>query len=289
MVKGKAMSRAQWLALAGVFASVVFGAYYLGVAAGRVVGIEAALNTGISQVARVSIPSVEVEMPSQESTPTVDPANLDSLKESAIRARPKSANTDLAQAGIAPDAAVQFLRPNVLPAPLNETPVTPEPTPASSTVRSDKVVARPTPVATPKGTPATPTEMFSKILEEREKKVDAATPKELSKATPMAVASSQEFAGADTLSMGRSKTKSLPKGWFAQVMATSNNRDAESLAQKLRAGGFPVVLEETTVNGKSHYRLLVGPERSRSLAGRLVDQLQREPGVAAKPFVRVVE
>jgi hypothetical protein len=97
-----------------------------------------------------------------------------------------------------------------------------------------------------------------------------------------------EFSVEQTLSIRKSSTKTLQEGWYCQVLASQTQSDSQSIAQKLRASGFPVVLEEAIVNGKSYFRVLVGPESTREMATRLVDQLKREPSVTSKPFIRLV-
>ncbi len=86
-----------------------------------------------------------------------------------------------------------------------------------------------------------------------------------------------------------SVTKSVPKGWYAQIAAPEERAVAEKMAGQLRSSGFPAVIEEAYVRGSRYYRVLAGPETSSKMAGRLVQQLSREPYVKGKPFLRPVK
>lgn len=81
----------------------------------------------------------------------------------------------------------------------------------------------------------------------------------------------------------------VPRGWFAQVAAPKELKDAESVASKLKRSGFPVVIETAKVRGENYYRILVGPESSQDHANRLLGQLKREPYLEAEPFVKMVK
>lgn len=81
----------------------------------------------------------------------------------------------------------------------------------------------------------------------------------------------------------------LPSGWFAQIAAPRKMQDANALAGKLKASGFPVMIEVAKVHGDEYYRVLVGPEQTRARAERLNDQLKRESYIQGAPFLRVVK
>lgn len=81
----------------------------------------------------------------------------------------------------------------------------------------------------------------------------------------------------------------LPKGWFAQVAAPRQLKDADQLARKLKENGFPVVIEKADVKGEQYHRILVGPEENRNLAQALIGQLKSESYLRGEPFLRVVK
>lgn len=82
--------------------------------------------------------------------------------------------------------------------------------------------------------------------------------------------------------------KNVSKGWYAQVAAPKELKDADAIAAKLRRSGFRVVIESAEVRGENYYRLLVGPEKSQEQANRLVGQLKRENYLSGEPFVKMV-
>jgi cell division septation protein DedD len=73
------------------------------------------------------------------------------------------------------------------------------------------------------------------------------------------------------------------------VAAPSRLADAESVARKLRQSGFPAVVEVADVKGESYYRVLVGPEDTKTQADRLIDQLKSERYLSSVPFIRKVK
>jgi cell division septation protein DedD len=87
---------------------------------------------------------------------------------------------------------------------------------------------------------------------------------------------------------GASVSTQVNPGWYAQVAAPSDSSDATSLAKKLRGSGFPVQVERAKVRGQEYYRVLVGPEKDRVYAERLVTQLKRESYLSGAPFIKKV-
>lgn len=82
--------------------------------------------------------------------------------------------------------------------------------------------------------------------------------------------------------------KAPSKGWYAQVAAPKELKDAENLGNKLRRSGFPVMIEHANVRGETYYRVLVGPESNTEHADRLVQQLKRESYIQSEPFIKMV-
>ncbi|MCB0338518.1 MAG: SPOR domain-containing protein [Bdellovibrionales bacterium] len=80
----------------------------------------------------------------------------------------------------------------------------------------------------------------------------------------------------------------LAPGWYVQVAAPRQAQDAESLSKKLKSSGFPVVIERANVRGQEYFRVLSGPERSRSQAELLIGQLKRERYLRSDPFLRMI-
>lgn len=80
--------------------------------------------------------------------------------------------------------------------------------------------------------------------------------------------------------------KVVSSGYFAQVAAPKKMNEAQTIAQKLKKSGFPVVIEPFSNGGQSFYRVLVGPEENKVQADRLVSQLKGERYLPGAPFIR---
>lgn len=81
----------------------------------------------------------------------------------------------------------------------------------------------------------------------------------------------------------------IGSGWYAQVSAPKQLRDAEFLSRRLQHSGFPVVVEKANVRGEKYFRVLVGPEDNREQAQRLKSQLLRESYLQGDPFIKRVK
>lgn len=86
-----------------------------------------------------------------------------------------------------------------------------------------------------------------------------------------------------------SSTSHIPRGFYVQIAATTNEGEAALLSRKVRESGFKVVVEQSVVGGSRYYRVLAGPEDTREHATRMVDQIRREPYINSQPFVRDVK
>ena len=80
--------------------------------------------------------------------------------------------------------------------------------------------------------------------------------------------------------------KKITPGWYAQVAAPTSIDEANDLANKLHSSGFRLVIERAEINGSTYFRVLVGSERNKTQALKLVEQLRREPYIDSTPFVR---
>lgn len=81
----------------------------------------------------------------------------------------------------------------------------------------------------------------------------------------------------------------LPNGWYAQIAAPREMKDANKLANTMKLSGFPVVIEVASVRGQEYYRVLVGPEQNRVQAEELKKQLQRESALRDDPILKFVK
>ena len=78
--------------------------------------------------------------------------------------------------------------------------------------------------------------------------------------------------------------KQVPAGataWVVQVASLGSSSAATKLQNELRGQGYPAFVEQALVNGKTYYRVRVGPEvdraRAEAVAGRLQDVTSSKP------------
>ncbi len=66
------------------------------------------------------------------------------------------------------------------------------------------------------------------------------------------------------------------EGWYAQVGSFSQQDNAAGLHERLGKAGYPAHLQQTDIGKGSSYRVLVGPEKGRGNAEKLLQKLARE-------------
>jgi DedD protein len=62
--------------------------------------------------------------------------------------------------------------------------------------------------------------------------------------------------------------------WVVQVGSFSNMENAKKVESDLQQKGFPAFVEDTELNGKKLYRVLVGPEVDKKRAEKMVPKLE---------------
>jgi cell division septation protein DedD len=65
-------------------------------------------------------------------------------------------------------------------------------------------------------------------------------------------------------------------GRVIQVFSTLDSAQAEKLVQRLNGGGYPAYLVEENLQGRTTYRVRVGPYQQEVLAQKIADELRRE-------------
>lgn len=68
----------------------------------------------------------------------------------------------------------------------------------------------------------------------------------------------------------------LPDGWYAQVGSFSQQANADGLRELLAKAGYAARLQVTDTGKGSSYRVLVGPEKARAGAEKLLEKLVRD-------------
>lgn len=72
--------------------------------------------------------------------------------------------------------------------------------------------------------------------------------------------------------------------WVVQVASIPNQANAAELESKLKAGGYPAFIEKAEVNGRTTYRVKVGPETDRARAEQTAARLREKHKV--QPLIR---
>ena len=85
---------------------------------------------------------------------------------------------------------------------------------------------------------------------------------------------------ADTSPIAKSKNV---EGWVVQLGSFSSQKNADELSGKLRKQAYQVFVDEITQDGKTIYRVRIGPQRQRADAERIRDKLVHE--LQLKPIV----
>jgi len=73
----------------------------------------------------------------------------------------------------------------------------------------------------------------------------------------------------------KSRADGLPS-WVVQVSSLGSPEAAGKLANKLKQSGFSAFVEQAVVNGKTYYRVRVGPDIDRTNAERTAEMLRKQ-------------
>ena len=107
--------------------------------------------------------------------------------------------------------------------------------------------------------------------------IEAPTPEEAVEAQPPAGSEQALSAAQPPASPPESPPTEAKAGllgsWVVQVGSFSNQQNAVALRDKLRKGGFTTQVEKVRVEGKTHYRVRVGPFLERGEAEQSLKQL----------------
>ncbi len=84
-------------------------------------------------------------------------------------------------------------------------------------------------------------------------------------------------------------TKSIAPGWYVQASADKSAKDAARATSRLKAAGFAPVLEKADIQGKTYFRVLVGPYASRDNAVKAGKRITTAKLSRGEPFARLVK
>ncbi|MCG5515831.1 SPOR domain-containing protein [Ectothiorhodospira sp. 9100] len=99
---------------------------------------------------------------------------------------------------------------------------------------------------------------------------------------PDNAASQPEASTTESRPSARPQPGSTPVsgGWVVQVGSFSQESNARAETERLRQAGFPAFVERTEAEGRSLFRVKVGPELERRAAQGLKTRLQQEQALA---------
>ncbi len=76
--------------------------------------------------------------------------------------------------------------------------------------------------------------------------------------------------------------RASPSAWMIQVASLTVKENAEKLAADLKKAGLPALMERVKVEGKTHYRVRVGPEVNHQTALSMAERIKRDFKLAPK-------
>jgi len=91
--------------------------------------------------------------------------------------------------------------------------------------------------------------------------------------TPQQPAEPQRTAPAQPAAKPTAKPAPKPSGYLVQVASYSNRKDAETLRSRLSAKGYSAKVSETTLEGKTWYRVRIGRHLDKESATTISNQL----------------
>ena len=122
-------------------------------------------------------------------------------------------------------------------------------------------VRKPTAVTKPGAAPASgaqpPKETGKPPAKEATKEPRKETAKETPKTAP------KEQPGETAGKPAEPPPKKTGSGWIFQVASLTEREKAAAMASNLKSKGFPAFVEEAEVNGRTYYRVRVGPRKER--------------------------
>lgn len=98
---------------------------------------------------------------------------------------------------------------------------------------------------------------------------------------PMPAPPAQPAKPAATQSVTQDK-RSSPTAWMIQVASLTVRENAQKLVSDLKKADLPAQMESVKVDGKTHYRVRVGPEVDFKTAERMAEKVKKDFKLAPK-------
>ncbi len=80
----------------------------------------------------------------------------------------------------------------------------------------------------------------------------------------------------DTTPQADAPVRPSPSAWMIQVASLTREDNARKLVEDLRKADLPAQMETARIDGKTHYRVRVGPEVDHRLAEQMVEKIHKQ-------------
>ena len=117
-----------------------------------------------------------------------------------------------------------------------------------------------------------PKEAGKPLAKEATKEPRKETAKETPKTAP------KEQPGETAAKAAEQPPKKTGSGWIFQVASLTEREKAAAMASNLKSKGFPAFVEEAEVNGRTYYRVRVGPRKERKEIDALAAAVRDKTG-----------
>jgi DedD protein len=98
----------------------------------------------------------------------------------------------------------------------------------------------------------------------------------VTQAAPPVASQPAEPQAPDTTPTADTPERPSPSAWMIQVASLTREDNARKLVKDLRKADLPAQMEKARIDGKTHYRVRVGPEVDHRLAEQMVEKINKQ-------------
>lgn len=269
----------QVTALLGLMMGSIFSSYFLGFHSGKGVGLENALTITAGQVVKFRIAAAPVEDKTQNTVTNeaINSFEIDTAKPAVhenINQKDKSSNDakeSTVELATLPTTKIDEPLQDVLPVKEVNNSVT-EDIKKSDTLKKEVKL------------PLSDSPEINVQPDTVIKKTSSVT-QTLTESKPV---EKLEISAVEKNKAEKNKIANDAQGekWYAQVSAPNTLSEANALQKQLRNSGFNVTISKVQVGKNQVFRVLVGPEKNKEIATRMINQLKREKFIKSTPFLK---
>ncbi len=123
-----------------------------------------------------------------------------------------------------------------------------------------------------------PKEAVKPVAKEPKKEAAKEPKNEIAKVTPPKEAAKEPAKQKEAAKPAEPGPKKTGAGWVFQVASLSERAKADEMAGNLKSKGFPAFVETAEVNGKTYFRVRVGPRQERKDIDALAASVRDKTG-----------